>query len=102
MSQGEGKVAAALATQQQLLDAHAIFERHKADRQFFLELDLAARLDPQALVGRQVRVLWPDDEAWYLGTVTNYDPSSAEHLVRMVASLLAVQPLLSHDGWALP
>ena len=73
----------AAAVQQQMLDAHAVFERNIAERQFFLELDAAARVEPTALVGRQIRVLWPEDDAWYLARVTAYDPATAEHMVRL-------------------
>ena len=66
----------------QLLDAVAAFQQHKHERQLFLEVDVAAALEPQALVGRSLRVFWPDDEAWYLGTVTAYDSSTGRHQVR--------------------
>ena len=36
-------------------------------------------------MGRAVRVLWPDDEAWYLGTVSHYSEASGEHTVRVRA-----------------
>ena len=32
-------------------------------------------------MGRQVRVLWPDDQAWYLGTIAEYLPESGRHKV---------------------
>jgi hypothetical protein len=66
----------------QLLDALAAFRQQQQERQLFLEVDVAAEVDPDALVGRQVRVLWPDDAAWYLGTVTAYDSASGRHQVR--------------------
>ncbi|GAB4814051.1 hypothetical protein N2152v2_001097 [Parachlorella kessleri] len=65
----------------QLLDALAAFQQHKHERQLFLEVDVAAALEPQALVGRSLRVLWPEDEAWYLGTVTSYDSATGKHQV---------------------
>eukprot|EP00955_Chlamydomonas_euryale_P048453 353973-Chlamydomonas_euryale.AAC.3 len=43
---------------------------------------MAYHLDAKALLGRAVRVLWPDDAAWYLGTVALYDESTGEHEVR--------------------
>jgi hypothetical protein len=101
--------SAAMAMQQQLLDAHAAFQRHRPARQLFLECDLAARVAPQALVGRQVRVLWPEDEAWYLGTVAAYDPAAAEHTVHYddgqkepVVAALERARLLVHAGEVLP
>ena len=45
-------------------------------------MDVALSMNPQAMVGRDVRVFWPDDEAWYQGTVTSYDPPSGQHHVR--------------------
>ena len=47
-----------------------------------LETDVAAAVGCSALVGRQLRVLWPLYQAWYLGTVTAYDAAAGEHTVR--------------------
>jgi hypothetical protein len=44
-------------------------------------VDVATALSPEQLVGRQVRVLWPDDDAWYLGNVVGYDVGSGMHRV---------------------
>lgn len=44
-------------------------------------IDLATSIDPAALVGRQVRVLWENLEAWFLGEVTEYMPATAQHKV---------------------
>lgn len=66
----------------QLLDALGCFQVQRAERKLFLEVDVPAALAPEALVGRQLRVLWPDDEAWYLGTATAYDPATGRHQVR--------------------
>lgn len=43
--------------------------------------DVVLKLSPEALVGRQLRVHWPDDEAWFLGTVTQYFPETGQHQV---------------------
>jgi hypothetical protein len=44
-------------------------------------VDLASSMDPAALVGRQVRVLWENLEAWFLGEVTEYMPATSQHKV---------------------
>lgn len=44
-------------------------------------VDVATAIAPGALVGRAVRVLWPDDSAWFLGEVTTYDPATGHHEV---------------------
>lgn len=38
-------------------------------------------MDPKFLVGRNIRVYWPIDEAWYGGKLTGYDALTNEHLV---------------------
>ena len=70
-----------------LLAGFQLFQEQRTQRQLFLEVDAAARLGQYALCGRQVRVLWPDDEAWYLGTITAFDPVSWEHTVCCCAGL---------------
>lgn len=65
----------------QLQEAYSAFQEQRSSRQLFLEVDVAAEVDPQQLVGRSLRVLWPDDEAWYLGTVTSFDPATGRHHV---------------------
>ena len=32
-------------------------------------------------MGRNVRVYWPIDEAWYGGVIASYDPRTKQHLV---------------------
>ena len=32
-------------------------------------------------VGRRLEVFWPDDDEWFAGTVTKYDPGSQKHFV---------------------
>lgn len=34
------------------------------------------------MIGKKVRVFWPVDGSWYIGTVQQYDPSTGEHLLR--------------------
>lgn len=34
------------------------------------------------MIGKKVRVFWPVDNSWYIGTVQEYDASSGEHLLR--------------------
>ena len=49
-------------------------------------MDAAAAVAPRALVGRLVRVLWPDEGAadrapWFLGRVESYDADTGKHQV---------------------
>ncbi|GFH22501.1 histone-lysine N-methyltransferase, partial [Haematococcus lacustris] len=37
------------------------------------QCDVAVRVSPSYLVGMPVKVLWPQDAAWYLGTVTGWE-----------------------------
>ena len=46
--------------------------------------DLVFKMEPEALVGRQVRVHWRDDDAWFMGSVIGYDPETGRHKVRVV------------------
>jgi hypothetical protein len=39
-------------------------------------MDVAARLSPEALVGRAVRIYWDLDDAWFLGEITGGRPES--------------------------
>jgi hypothetical protein len=34
------------------------------------------------MIGKKVRVFWPVDGSWYIGTVQQHDPSSGEHLLQ--------------------
>lgn len=65
-----------------ILDAIDAFQVAKNDRSLFMELDLPVELAPAALVGREIRHYWPDDDTWYPGTVLSYDPSTAKHLIK--------------------
>lgn len=59
-------------------------------------VDAAAAIAPGALVGRQVRLLWPKDDAWFLGSVEAYDAASGKHRVRPAL------PAFSHNYQACP
>lgn len=62
----------------QLLEAAEGFWARRRACSLFMEVDLA-KVDPASLVGRTIRVLWPDDEAWYLATVNDFDVASGRH-----------------------
>ena len=51
----------------------------------FNRLDVAMRLSPTALIGRKLRVYWPDDDGWYLGTAAEYTAQSGQHKVHTPA-----------------
>lgn len=42
---------------------------------------MSLRVSPEGLVGRDVRVYWVLDDAWFLGAVKSYDPDTARHEV---------------------
>jgi hypothetical protein len=44
-------------------------------------MDVSMRLSPEALVGRQLRVYWEQDDAWFAGSVEAWDPKTAQHKV---------------------
>lgn len=33
------------------------------------------------MIGKKVRVFWPVDMQWYIGTIQDYDPHTDEHLL---------------------
>lgn len=43
---------------------------------------MSMRVSPEALVGRQLRVYWVMDDAWFAGSVESWDPATARHKVR--------------------
>ena len=45
---------------------------------------MVSRIVPEALVGRQIRVHWLDDDAWYAGRVAAYQPVTGQHQVRII------------------
>lgn len=54
-------------------------------------IDAATAITAEDLVGRQVRVLWPHDGAWFLGSVSSYNPEDGKHEVsRMLSIAVAV------------
>uniref|UniRef100_A0A7S2S8H1 Uncharacterized protein n=2 Tax=Mucochytrium quahogii TaxID=96639 RepID=A0A7S2S8H1_9STRA len=46
------------------------------------ENDKKAQPRNEALVGRRLEMLWPDDQTWYAGTITRYRPKTGLHLVK--------------------
>jgi PWWP domain/F/Y-rich N-terminus len=46
-----------------------------------LDVDAAAVIEAPALVGRTLRVYWPQEDAWFLGTVASYNSETGEHHV---------------------
>jgi hypothetical protein len=45
-------------------------------------MDVSMRVSPEALVGRQLRVYWALDDAWFAGSVEAWDPKTGQHKVR--------------------
>ncbi len=50
-------------------------------------VDVATAIAPGALVGRRLRVLWPEDDAWFPGKVGPYDPATGQHQASSSPSL---------------
>ena len=48
---------------------------------WLFRIDVASGILPEALVGRQIRVHWTDDDAWYAGKVAAYLPETRQHKV---------------------
>jgi hypothetical protein len=40
------------------------------------------RVAPDALVGRHLRVYWDNDDAWFAGSVVEWDAGTGRHKVR--------------------
>lgn len=40
------------------------------------------RFCPNCMIGKKVRVFWPVDSSWYIGTVQQYNASTGEHLLK--------------------
>lgn len=40
------------------------------------------RVAPEALVGRHLRVYWDNDDAWFAGSVVEWDEATGCHKVR--------------------
>jgi len=40
------------------------------------------RFCPNCMIGKKVRVFWPVDNSWYIGTVQQYNASTGEHLLK--------------------
>jgi len=41
-----------------------------------------SRFCPNCMIGKKVRVFWPVDNSWYIGTVQQFDASTGEHLLK--------------------
>lgn len=46
-----------------------------------VRLDVSMRLSPEGLVGRFLRVYWEANDAWFAGSVVEYDQDTARHKV---------------------
>ena len=55
-------------------------------------VDAALDIAPGALVGREVRVYWDDDDAWYLGTVSGFNAGDHMHEVLTAAHAMTPAP----------
>jgi hypothetical protein len=52
-------------------------------------------VSPEAFVGRELRLLWPDDDAWFLGTAADFDAASGMHKVELPSLAFAPGILLA-------
>ena len=62
---------------------------------------MALDIAPTALTGREVRVYWEDDDAWYLGTVSGFSADDNLHSVRLSSPSLRLPGLLFHDSFSI-
>lgn len=60
-------------------------------------IDSGVAVSAESMVGREVRILWPDDDAWFCGTVGSYDSSSGQHMVWHPSTSHFCQSSASHD-----
>lgn len=49
---------------------------------------MATTLRTEDVVGKSVRVYWPDEDAWFPGEVEAYDPDTGQHKVSSIVSCL--------------
>ena len=66
---------------QGLLAEFAGYEKRKAEWRHFRGY-LLGSVEPRFLLGRKVRVYWPDDSLWYSGEVAAFNPYTLQHTVR--------------------
>jgi hypothetical protein len=68
-------------------------------------VDAALDIAPDALVGRDVRIYWDGEDAWYLGTVTAFSEEDHLHSVlagsRPIPVLVRVKPNPQSPGLSL-
>ncbi|KAL0040242.1 hypothetical protein WJX77_001213 [Trebouxia sp. C0004] len=72
---------ATTSAQQDIFNHLAVFHAVLSERQQFREIAVAVKLSPEALVGRKLRVYWPEDDGWFLGTVAHYNAQTGQHRV---------------------
>ncbi|EFJ42811.1 histone H3 methyltransferase/Trithorax [Volvox carteri f. nagariensis] len=65
----------------ELREAYKHFRGHCSGFKQYHEIQVALWLSPEQLVGREIRVLWPDDGAWFCGRVTSYSADTGMHTV---------------------
>ncbi|GIL51716.1 hypothetical protein Vafri_7651 [Volvox africanus] len=65
----------------ELRDAYKHFRQQCSGFKQYHEIQVVLWLSPERLVGREIRVLWPDEAAWFCGRVTRYDIGSGMHTV---------------------
>ncbi|GFR40744.1 hypothetical protein Agub_g1354 [Astrephomene gubernaculifera] len=65
----------------ELQEAYKHFRLHCSGFKQYHEMQVMLWLSPQQLVGRELRVLWPDEQAWFCGRVTRYDADAGTHTV---------------------
>lgn len=62
-------------------------------------MDAGSAVSAEAMLGREVRILWQEDNAWFPGTITLYDSSSGQHTVGLLCPCSHLHPLLiSYNG----
>ena len=52
-------------------------------------VDAGVAMSAESIVGTAVRILWPEDDAWFSGTIESYNSTSGQHTVGQSAFLSA-------------
>ncbi|KAL6751993.1 hypothetical protein V8C86DRAFT_3029806, partial [Haematococcus lacustris] len=73
--------AAAQCLVRRLLEAWRVFQRAKAGHLQWHDHDVSLKVTPEGMLGRSVRLFWPNHSAWFAGCITDYDAASGKHHV---------------------
>ena len=64
-----------------VLNALHTFEDNISHRSVWMEVDVMALADADALLNRSIRVFWPDENKWFQGNIERYDERTGTHFI---------------------